>query len=58
MAAVDDLDPDNLVTVEVADQRAEGCMENFPAYVERVSYISVSFLHVKPKIAIEAAACT
>jgi hypothetical protein len=57
-AALDDLDPGNLVTVEVADQLTEGCMENFHTYVERVGYISASFLHVKPKIAIEAAPCT
>jgi hypothetical protein len=58
MAALDDLHPGNLVTVEVADRLTEGCMENFRAYVERVDCISASFLHVKPKIAIEAAPCT
>jgi hypothetical protein len=58
MAAFDDSDPGNLVTVEVADQLTEGCTESFRAYVERVGYISASFLHTKPKIAIEAASCT
>ena len=29
MAALDHLDQGNLVTVEVADQLTEGCMENF-----------------------------
>jgi hypothetical protein len=58
MAALDDLHPGNLVTVEVADRLTEGCMENFRAYVERVDCISASFLHVKPKIAIEAAPFT
>jgi hypothetical protein len=58
MAALDDLDPGNLVTIEVADQLTKGCMKNFRAYVERVGYIFASFLHVKPKIAIEAAPYT